>query len=197
MRTIGLAGALLGVALQTSGAPESVKRIAGVDAGSGIAYVLISMDGRLVGAEPVSGAAPPRLTAQCTRTAEGKPRLEMLADFGGVESIAYMAPWKPTAKYPNRPILVKPQITMEFLGYTKVKPLKRQWESIPGLTGEWMYATPGFHSGNMEDVTYYLQFLRALPTLRMTLPGHGAAEWETTKWQQALHEEPMCAASGA
>jgi len=168
----------------------------GVDADSGIAYALLSVNGRLVGVGAVTGAVPPRLTAQCTKTPDGKSHFEVLADFGGVASIVYVAPWKPTKDRPNRPILQKPQLTMEFLGYTKVKPVKRQWESIPGLDGEWRYATPGLRSANMEEVMFYLQYLRALPTLRLTLPGKATAEWETTGWQAAVKAEPLCAASG-
>ena len=32
------------------------------------------------------------------------------------------------------------------------------------------YSPPAMGSRNLEDITYYLQFLRALPTLRLTIP---------------------------
>jgi hypothetical protein len=47
----------------------------------------------------------------------------------------------------------------------------------------------------MEQVAFYLHYLRALPTLRLTLPGKAAAEWETTRWQAAVKAEPLCASS--
>lgn len=176
-------------------------RIEGVDAGSGIAYVLLSTDGRLVGADATSRTgAVPRLTAQCTKTPEGKLRFELLADFGGVESVAYIAPWKQAQNRTYPPPLETSQATMEFLGYTKVKPVKRQWDAMPELQGEWKYAEPGIRSRNLEETAYYLQYLRALPTLRLTLAARDAkpstAEWETAKWQAAVKAEPLCAASG-
>ena len=47
----------------------------------------------------------------------------------------------------------------------------------------------------MEEVTFYLQYLKALPTLRLTT-GTYAAQFETTPWVKAVHDEPLCAASG-
>jgi hypothetical protein len=120
-----------------------VARNEGTDAGSGIAYVLISMDGRLVGANAASGAAAPRLTAQCTKSPDGKLRFELLADFGGVGSVSFVPPWKPKPGEDFPPRVATPQVTMEFLGYTKVKPVKREWDEILEIPGEWKYATPG------------------------------------------------------
>ncbi len=80
--------------IQTVAPANGVRRIEGTDAGSGIAYVLISTDGKLVGASAVSSPAP-RLTAVCTRTPAGKLKFELMADFGGVAEIAYYPPWKP------------------------------------------------------------------------------------------------------
>jgi hypothetical protein len=196
MRNI-LVGVVLGVALQSGTTPANeVKRVAGVDAGSGIGYALISVDGRLVGTDGVSGAAPPRLTAQCTKTPAGKVGFELLADFGGVESISYIAPWKSTPNELFPPRVATASVTMEFLGYTNVKPVKRQWNALPEVPGEWKYATPGLDSKNLEQVMFYLQYLRALPTLRLTLPGKATAEWDTAKWQAAVKAEPLCGASG-
>ena len=84
---------------------------------------------------------------------------------------------------------------MEFLGYTKVKPVKRQWEYLLQPFGELRYATPGMSSANMEPITFYLQYLKALPTLRLTTPDKRTLEFETTAWQQALKADPLCHAS--
>ncbi len=193
MRTIVwlMAAGMCGQAAAPGNGPAVV---AGIDAGSGIAYTLISVDGKLL--QAAAPAVPPRLTAQCTRGADGKLRFELLADFGGVETIAYYPPWKPTKEISVRPPVQKTIVTMDFLGYMKVKPVKRQWEYLHELPQEMMYATPGFRSANMEEVMFYLQYMRALPTLRLTVPGKGTVEFETTKWQAAVKAEPMCHASG-
>ena len=187
-----IAWVLLGTSWQASApAPVAVVRVAGVDAASGIAYVLLSTSGKASGAEPGS-----RLTAQCTRSAAGKLKFELLADLGKVPELVYYPPWHPTRSGEFPPQLRRAQVTMEFLGYTHVKPLKRQWEYLDEAPAELRYSYPGGSSANMEPPAYFLQYLRALPTLRLTVPEAGAAEWETTAWQQAIHAEPLCAAAG-
>ncbi len=198
MRDI-LLGVVMWLGLQGGFTPAAtgVSRIAGADAGSGIAYVLISGEGRLAGAGiPAGASVGPRLTAQCTKAPDGKLRFELLADFGGVDAVSYVPPWKPKQGELFPPPVNASQVTMEFLGYTKVKPVKREWDAIAEIPGEWKYATPALASKNLEQVMFYLQYLRALPTLRLTPPGRAAAEWETTAWQDAVKAEPLCAASG-
>jgi len=180
--------------VQANGAKEPAVQ-QGTDAGSGIAYALIPVEGRRVSA----GEAPsaPRLTAQCTQNASGKLRFELLVDAGDVGELRFVPPWKPVSKsdlFP--PVVPKTTVSMEFLGYTKVKPVKRQWTGIDGLPGEWKYATPGLGSANMEDAAYYLQYLKALPTLRLTFASGLTLEFDTARWQQRVKAEPLCAASG-
>jgi hypothetical protein len=136
--------------------PAGLARSMGVDAGSGISYVLVSLDGKLVAASG-SVSPPPRLTAVCTRVPGGKLKFELMADFGGVTEIAYYPPWKPASPrdlFPPR--MEKAQVTMEFLGYTRVKPVKRSWEFLPTMPEELRYATPGIGSSNMEEIRYYM-----------------------------------------
>jgi hypothetical protein len=186
-----------GLAAIQPGSPASgITRTAGTDDSSGNSYVLISTEGTSVGTS-ASPVPAPRLTAVCTRTPTGKLKFELMADLGGVAEIAYYPPWKPKSSSDFPPRLDKKQVIMEFLGYTKVKPVKRGWESLPPMPGELRYQTPGIGSPNMEEFAYYMQYLRSLPTLRLTVPGQGVAQWETSKWQQALHAEPLCATSGA
>ena len=169
----------------------------GTDASSGISWTLISMDGKVVGTG--AGEKPPRLTAQCTKDAKGKLRFELLADVGEVQEVRFVPPFVETKDQMFPPNLPKVAVTMEFLGYMKVKPVKRQWTAIDGLVGEWKYATPGNRSANMEEVKFYIQYLKALPTLRLTLPdGAGkpvVVEFATTDWQARVKAEPMCWAS--
>ena len=86
-------------------------------------------------------------------------------------------------------------MTFDFFGYTKVKPIKRSWEIQLDPYGELRYDPPGKSSRNMEEVAYYLQYLKALPTLRVTL-GSAAAQFETTPLLAVMHNEPLCWASG-
>ena len=182
-------------------APDGFAAVTGTDTASGISYALIPLEGKRIGAPDTSGK--PKLTAQCTKAPTGKVRFELLADAGDVPELRYIAPWKPISKddiFP--PVVPKATVTMEFLGYTKVKPMKRQWTGLDGLPGEWKYATPGLGSANMEDASYFMQYLKALPTLRLTFPSPGLSkppfilEFETARWQQRVKAEPLCAASG-
>jgi hypothetical protein len=75
-----------------------------------------------------------------------------------------LSPWRPASKddlFPPR--LERASVTMEFLGYTKVKPVKRQSEYLLELPGEMRYATPGIGSSSLEEVAFYLRYLQALP----------------------------------
>jgi hypothetical protein len=83
---------------------------------------------------------------------------------------------------------------MEFLGYTRVKPVKREFEAVLQPTGQYRYNTPSGGSSNMEDITYYLRFLLALPTLRLTLAPH-SVEFLTTPLLNEIRKEPLCKAS--
>ncbi len=172
--------------------------MAGVDADSGIAYALVSTEGKRVG--NAGPAWAPRLTAMCRKLPGGKYRFELWADdpgfLGERPQLAFFPPWKQTQYELFPPRLIKVNATLEFLGYTKVKPVKRQWEYLHELLGELRYSTPGGGSSNMEEAMFYLQYLKALPTLRLTVPGHGSVEFETTRWQAAVKAEPLCYASG-
>ena len=47
----------------------------------------------------------------------------------------------------------------------------------------------------MEDIPFYLQYLKSLPTLRLTSENR-SAEFLTTSLLAQLHAEPLCHASG-
>jgi len=188
-KTVGFVWLLAGVA--------AASAQTGTDAASGIEWTLISMSGKVVGMGAAETA--PRLTAQCTKDPKGKLRFELLADVGDVPEVRFVPPFKPTKDDLFPPNLPRAAVTMEFLGYRKVKPVKRQWVAIDGLAGEWKYATPGASSGNMEEVVFYLQYLKALPTLRLSLPDKAGkpvvVEFDTTSWQAKVKADPLCWAS--
>jgi hypothetical protein len=137
----------------------------------------------------------PTLVAQCTRRPSGKLVFELLANFGGISDLAYYPPWtSANSTDPFPPRLQKVTVTMEFLGYTRVKPAKRQWEAVLQPVGQYRYNSPSAGSSNMEDSTFYLRFLLALPTLRLTLANQ-TAEFSTTPLLDQIRKEPLCKAS--
>lgn len=137
----------------------------------------------------------PTLTAQCTQDAKRKLHFELFVNFGNVADTAYYPPWRPTSPedlFPPRS--EKITVTMEFLGYTHFKPVKRQFEKVLAPFGQLRYNNPGSSSSNMEDLSYYLQVLRALPTLHLTA-GTQAASFLTTPLLAQLHADPLCRAA--
>jgi hypothetical protein len=135
------------------------------------------------------------LIAQCTQRPNGKSYFELFVNFGGATDLAFYPPWTPVSNtdlFPPR--TSKVMLTMEFLGYTHVKPVRRQWE-VPVQTPEqYRYNTPGGSSSNLEDVTYYLRYLLALPTLRLTLDDR-SVDFLTTPLLAEIRKEPLCRAA--
>jgi hypothetical protein len=175
---------------------NGIDRLAGTETTSKIQYVRLILSGSMHGAAPADPPVPPpTLIAQCTLRPNGKPYFELFANFGGATDLAYYPPWTPASKddlFP--PITQKAIITMDFLGYKPVKPVRRQWEIPVQTPGQYRYSSPGGGSTNMEDITYYLRYLLALPTLRLTL-GDRSAEYMTTPLLDAIRKEPLCRAS--
>jgi len=183
-------------AVRAQVASPAITRAEGVDGPSGISWVHLGIEGKLLANGPTP-ELPPMLTAQCTQTRDGKQKFELLADFGGVRDKAYYPPWRPKNKddlFP--PELNKVMLTMEFLGYTHVKPVKRQWVELQEPAGELKYNTPSMGSANMEQIMFYLQYLKALPTLRLSAKGLSTVEFMTTPTLDAIRREPMCKAAG-
>jgi hypothetical protein len=176
--------------------PSGIDRLAGQDVTSHIQYVRLVLSG--APRTPAEGPAPspaPMLIAQCTLRPNGKSFFELFANFGGATDLTFYPPWVPTSRedlFP--PQTAKVAMTMEFLGYTHVKPVRRQWE-IPVQTSEqYRYNPPGAGSANLEEITYYLRFLLALPTLRLTLDNR-SAEFLTTPLLNEIRKEPLCRAA--
>lgn len=181
-------------------------RVEGRDTWSGVHYlrVLLTAQAQAGGAEQPAAANGTAdlnratLTGQCTQEASGKLRFELFANFGGVPDAAFYPPWHSISRedlFP--PGTRKVILTMEFLGYTKVKPYRRQFEEVAAPEGgQLRYVNPGTASSNLEAPGWFFQYLRALPTLRLSGEGH-TAEFATAAWMAALHREPLCGASGA
>jgi hypothetical protein len=62
---------------------------------------------------------------------------------------------------------------MEFLGYIRIKPVRRQWE-IPVQTRASTATILQEAVPPISKITYYLRYLAALPTLRLTLDNRSA-----------------------
>jgi hypothetical protein len=170
-------------------------RSSGVETSSGIAYTRLYLSAQTATPSNVFEISQPTLTAQCTKRPDGKMGFELFVNFGNVTDTAFYPPWRPSQGELFPPRTTKAKYTMEFLGYTKVSPFKREFEHVTAPDGQLRYNEPGGGSGNMEPVTYFFRYLRALPTLRLTGENH-TASFETTALQAQLHREPLCAASG-
>jgi hypothetical protein len=177
---------------------SGVDRISGLDASSKIRYVRLILPGSLHTASAAESPAPspgPTLIAQCTLKPNGKSAFELFANFGGATDLAFYPPWAPTSTHDLFPPRTdKAVLTMEFLGYTHVKPVRRQWEIPVQTPGQYRYNSPGGGSANLEEITYYLRYLVALPTLRLTLDSR-SAEFLTTPLLDEIRKEPLCRAA--
>jgi hypothetical protein len=175
---------------------SGVNRIAGLEANSKIHYVRLILSGSLhtpsLGESPNSG---PALIAQCTLKPNGKSSFELFANFSGATDLTFYPPWTPTSTHDLFPPRTeKVTVTMEFLGYTHVKPVRRQWEIPVQTPGQYRYNPPGGGSANLEEITYYLRYLVALPTLRLTLDNR-SADFLTTPLLDEIRKEPLCRAA--
>jgi hypothetical protein len=184
----------------------NMARLDGAEPSSGIAYtrLFISAQPDTPDTSQPTNAPPPQtldlsrptLTAECTRRPNGKFVFDLFVNFGNVTDTAYYPPWKPAnADDLFPPTTVKTTLTLEFLGYTKYKPAKRQFEFVTNPPNQLRYSSPGLYSKNLEEFTYFFQVLKALPTLKITGEGHTASFFVTPLLTQ-LHSEPLCKAAG-
>jgi len=181
--------------------PSFVQRLAGTESSSHIQYTRLILKGTLHAAakgapDPPAPDPAPVLIAQCSLRPNGKYLFEIFTTFGGPAELNFYPPWKPTG--PNdlfAPTTRKAAITMDFLGYTHVKPFRRQWEIPAEAPSLYHYNSPGAGSSNMEEVSYFLRYLMSLPTLRLTLDNR-ASEFLTTPLLADIRNEPLCHAAG-
>jgi len=173
----------------------NLARTEGVDTVSGIAYTRLYVSAADVPPSATLDLTRPTLTAQCTKRPNGKTFFELFVNFGGVTDIAFHPPWTPADGGLFPPRTPKVTMTMEFLGYTRVKPLKRQWERVLQPDGQYRYNPPGGGSSNLDDVSYFFRYLRALPTLRLSVQTQSAS-FLTTALMEQLHKEPLCTSAG-
>lgn len=174
--------------------PSGIVRISGTEPSSHIQYVRMVWAGKLLSpADPAPDPAP-SIIAQCTVRPNGKAFFDLFANFGAFTDLAFYPPWKPKGPRDFAPATEKATITMEFLGYTRVKPVKKQWEIPVETPGQYRYNQPGLGSPNMEDLSYYLQYLIALPTLRLTF-GRQSAEFNMAPVLEQIRKEPGCVAA--
>jgi hypothetical protein len=177
---------------------SGIDRISGLEVTSNIHYVRLVLSGSLHTPSPADSSGPspgPTLIAQCTLKPNGKSSFELFANFGGATDLAFYPPWTPTSVqdlFPPR--TAQAILTMEFIGYTHVKPVRRQWEIPIQTPGQYRYNPPGGGSANLEEITYYLRYLVSLPTLRLTLDSR-SADFLTTPLLNEIRKEPLCRAA--
>lgn len=190
-----LASPLIACSQQLKTIAPNLARTEGVDAASGIAYTRLYVSSQPSSDPTTLDLTQPTLTAQCTKRPNGKLSFELFVNFGGVTDTAFYRPWTPADGGIFPPATKRVTLSMEFLGYTKVKPRKREWEYVLQPSGQLRYTPPGDGS-NLEEISYFFQYLRALPTLRLTGDGHDAS-FLTTALQAQLRKEPLCTVSGS
>jgi hypothetical protein len=176
---------------------SGLDRISGVEPTSNIHYIRLILSGSLhtPAADSPAPSPGPTLIAQCTVKPNGKSSFELFANFGGAADLAFYPPWTPVSSHDFFPPRTdKVNMTMEFLGYTHVKPVRRQWEIPVQTPGQYRYNAPGGGSANLEEITYYLRYLIALPTLRLTLDNR-SADFLTTPLLNEIRKEPLCRAA--
>jgi hypothetical protein len=180
--------------------PSGAQRLAGTEPSSNIQYVRLVLKGTLHSAakgspDPPAPDPPPILIAQCSLRPNGKYLFEMFTGFGGSTDLAFYPPWKPVDSHDLFPPRTeKVTITMDFLGYTHLKPFRRQWEIPTEVPSLYRYNPPGSGSANLEEVSYFLRYLMSLPTLRLTL-NDKASEFVTTTFLADIRQEPLCRAA--
>jgi hypothetical protein len=169
----------------------SVKRVEGVDAGSGVHYLRLSIT-----LPPAAGAAqePARLTMEC-RDKSGKHELLWYLSFGGIPEQAFEPPFRRTNTdlFPSR--LPRQKLTMFFEGYMQSKPFVRTWFVEP--SGELRYCNPGTDCPNMEGPIQFLTYLNSLPGLRIRgiNPSGGSQQevlFPTRPMLDAIKASPVC-----
>jgi hypothetical protein len=186
---------------QTTTLTSGVDRLAGTESSSNIRYARLILKGTLHAAakgaaDPPPPGTPPLLIAQCSLRPNGKYLFEMFASFGGAADLAFYPPWKPAGPqdlFPPR--TDKVNITMDFLGYTRVKPFRRQWEIPTEAPSLYRYNQPGLGSPNLEPISYFLRYLLSLPTLRLTLNDR-SSEFLTAPFLVDIRQEALCRAAG-
>jgi hypothetical protein len=147
-------------------------------------------------ADPPAPDPPPMLIAQCSLRPNGKHLFEMFTTFGGPADLAFYPPWKPAGPQDHFPPATdKVTITMDFIGYTHVKPFRRQWEIPAEEPSVYRYNPPGSGSSNLEEFSWFLRYLLSLPTLRLTLDNR-AVEFATAPLLADIRSEPLCQAAG-
>lgn len=181
--------------------PSGIQRLSGTEPSSRIQYVRLILKGTLHAAakgvpDPPQPSESPLLIAQCTLRPNGKYLFEVFATLGGPANLAFYPPWKPAGPDDHfPPATEKVTITMDFLGYTHVKPFRRQWEIPVEEPSVYRYNPPGLGSTNLEEFSWFLRYLLSLPTLRLTLNTR-SAEFLTTPLLSDIRNEPLCPAAG-
>jgi hypothetical protein len=169
----------------------NLSRLEGVDASSGIHYVRLILSLPLV---ETSTQAPPRFILECTES-KGKRDLAWFVSFGGVTSVNFTPPFRPTQAEPFPPRNPSANLRMTFEGYMKWKPSVRSWEVLP--SGELRYRNPGLESPNVDGPRFFLPYLNSLPGLRIGYAKRSVADspdllFQTLTMLDELKKNPAC-----
>jgi len=187
-------GALLAQDLPTPqpipGEPN-LLRLEGVEPETHVHYI------RLLLSQPTtadSTTAPPRLTFECLDK-EGKPDFKWYVSFGGIADYRFLGPFNPTPGVPYHLDETDFDLKMGFEGAPLKKPYIRSWALLP--TGELRFRNPGFHSPNLETLSFFMGILKYYPGLRLAYANSAKGDpsgvlFHTEPLLKELKNNPMC-----
>jgi len=177
---------------QTVPDQPNLLRVEGVDAETHVHYV------RLLLSQPGiadSTSAPPRLTFECLENA-GKLDFKWYVSFGGITDYRFLPPFHPTPGVPYHLGETDVDLNLSYEGALQHKPYKGSWTLLS--TGELRYRNPGFHSPNLEPLSFFLGILKYYPAIRIAYAAPGKNDpagvvFHPEPLLKELKESPACA----
>ena len=169
----------------TAAPASAITHTEGTDDATGIAWARMAVPADRSATDTAAPDAWPMLTVECSQDGD-KRRVDLLVDFGGADRGFHSTrPVKHAAPNPNA------NITLSFKSY---KPFRTQWERLPSR--EYRYRNPSFGSSNLQDVSYFLQFMLATREVRVMMLnpslGDQVATFPTYDLVAQVMKTPLC-----
>jgi hypothetical protein len=144
--------------------------------------------------EAPTSQAPPRLTFECVEK-DGKRDVRLYVSFGGIKDMSFTPPFHVTMGVPYRLIPTVVKLKMRFVGYINWKPYVESWQLMDN--GEYRYRDSGWHSPNLESISFVLKMLNSFPGLRIVHETHvpndpGEVFFQTQPLLDEMKKTPMC-----
>ena len=169
----------------------NLLRLEGVEPETHVHYIRLLLSQPIT---PDSTSPPPRLTFECLEK-QGKPDFKWYVGFGGIADYRFLGPFHPTPGVPYHLDETDIDLKMSFEGSSMKKPYIRSWTLLP--TGELRFRNPGWHSPNMETLSFFLAILKYYPSLRLAYANSAKGDpagvlFHTEPLLRELKNNPMC-----